>query len=215
MSNTIITHTDHGKQPHTETAGIPITLTAPLTDGTVLLRLPEARDSAAIYAYGQDPDIEATGWLPIPVPCSQEIASCIVEEFQQGWRSRFGLTLVVTTPPSVDLRGMLHLSVPAAGVSEIAYGVAPRYRCQGLVTRAVRLVATWAFAQLGLTRLEIVVTAPGIYGLASQRVAEKAGFVYAGTRRSHIPATGCDYEDPLYVLLAPALDQQGVAHLAP
>jgi RimJ/RimL family protein N-acetyltransferase len=53
-----------------------------------------------------------------------------------------------------------------------------------------------------------VVTAGGVHGLASRRVAEKAGFVHAGTRRSHIPATGCDYEDPLYVLPAPGFDSR-------
>ena len=39
---------------------------------------------------------------------------------------------------------------------------------------------------------------------ASRRVAEKAGFVYEGMRRSHVAATSSDYEDPLYVLSAPA-----------
>src|SRR5437879_4535253 len=73
--------------------------TVPLTEGTVLLRLPDERDSAAVYAYGQDPDIEETAWLPIPVPCPPEDAAGIVQEFQQGWHSRFGLTLVITTPP--------------------------------------------------------------------------------------------------------------------
>ncbi len=176
---------------------------APLTDGTVLLRLPDEHDGAAVRTYGQDPDIGETTWLPVPVPCPEEVAARLVQEFQEGWQGRFGLTLVITLPPATDLVGVLHLSVHGAGVGEIGYGVAPQYRRRGLATRAVRLVAAWAFAQLGLTRLEIVVTAGGSQGLASQRVAEKAGFVYAGLRRSHIPATGCDYEDPLYVLPAP------------
>ncbi|HWE64844.1 MAG TPA: GNAT family protein [Chloroflexota bacterium] len=174
-----------------------------LTDGTVLLRLPDARDSAAIRGYGQDPDVEETGWLPVPVPCPPEVAAHVCQEFQQGWQGRFGLTLVITMPPDVDLRGVVHLSVHADGVGEIAYGLAPRYRRRGLATRAVRLVAAWAFAQLGLRRLEIVVTAQGTNGLTSRRVAEKADFVYAGIRRTHLPATGRDYEDPLYVLPAP------------
>jgi RimJ/RimL family protein N-acetyltransferase len=91
-------------------------------------------------------------------------------------------------------------------VGELAYGVAPQYRRRGLATRAVRLVTAWAFAHLGLARLEIVVTAGGVHGRASQCVAENAGFVAAGMRRSHIPATGRDYEDPLYVLPAPRPD---------
>ena len=112
----------------------------------------------------------------------------------------------MTMPRDTDLRGVLHLSAHTAGIGKIGYGIAPHYRCQGLATRAVKLVAAWAFAQLGLARLEIVVTAPGIQGWASQRVAEKAGFVPAGMRRSHLPATDSVYEDPLYVLLAPVCE---------
>jgi RimJ/RimL family protein N-acetyltransferase len=111
--------------------------------------------------------------------------------------------LAITMPPNTELRGVLHLSVHTAGIGEISYGVAPQYRRQGLAGRALILVAAWAFAWLGLARLEIVVTAPGIHGLASRRATEKAGFVYEGIRRSHLPATGHDYEDPLYVLVAP------------
>jgi RimJ/RimL family protein N-acetyltransferase len=180
-----------------------ITPTAPLTDGTVLLRLPEDRDSATVYMYGQDPDIEETAWLPIPFPCPRDVAIRTVHDLQKGWHGRHGLTLVITMSPAADMCGVLHLSADAAGVGEIGYGIAPQYRRQGLATRAITMVSAWAFAQLGLTRLEIVVTAPGIHGLASRRAAEKAGFVYEGIRRSHIAATGHDYEDPLYVLAAP------------
>jgi RimJ/RimL family protein N-acetyltransferase len=206
MSNTITVPDTCCQRLDAEVACILSTPTTPITDGTVLLRLPEERDSAAVYAYGQDPDIEETAWLPIPIPCPQDVAARIVEEFRQGWHSRFGLTLVITTPPDDDLRGVLHLSMHTAGIGAIAYGVAPRYRRQGLATRGVRLVAAWAFAQLSLSRLEIVVTAGGSHGLASRRVAEKAGFVYEGIRRSHLPVTGHDYEDPLYVLPSPGLD---------
>jgi RimJ/RimL family protein N-acetyltransferase len=186
----------HGRQPT-------ITPDVPLTDGTVLLRFANEGDSAAVYSYGQDPDIEETAWLPIPFPCPRDVADRTVRDFQLGWDGRHGLTLVITMSPDDDLRGVLHLSVHPADIGEISYGIAPPYRGRGLAGRAVRLTAAWAFAQLGLTRLEIVVTASGVHGVASRRVAEKAGFVYAGIRSSHVPATGCDYADPLYVLSAP------------
>jgi RimJ/RimL family protein N-acetyltransferase len=180
-----------------------ITPDVPLTDGTILLRFANQRDSVAVYSYGQDPDIEETAWLPIPFPCPRDVADHAVREFRLGWSGRHGLTLVITMPPDDDLRGVLHLSIHMAGVGEISYGIAPPYRGRGLAGRAVGLTAAWAFTQLRLNRLEIVVTASDIHGLASRRVAEKAGFVYAGLRRSHIPATGCDYADPLYVRSAP------------
>jgi hypothetical protein len=112
----------------------------------------------------------------------------------------------MTMPPAADLRGVLHLSAHTANVGEIGYGIAPSYRCQGQATRAVTLVAAWAFARLGLARLETVVTAPGMHGQASQRVAEKAGFVPAGMRLSHLPAIDRVHEDPICVLLAPVCE---------
>jgi RimJ/RimL family protein N-acetyltransferase len=180
-----------------------LTPDAPMSDGVVLLRLPEDGDIEAVCSFGQDPDVEETAWLPIPVPCPREVAAGTVREFQGGWQGRYGLTLIIATPTAHEMLGVLHLSRHGDDAGEIAYGVAPQFRRRGLATRAVDLVADWAFSRLRLGRLEIVVTASGIYGVASRRVAEKAGFVYAGMRRSHVPATGRDYEDPLYVRTTP------------
>ncbi len=180
-------------------------LTAPLSDGAVLLRLPDDRDIGTIATYGQDVEIEESGWLPIPVPCSHDVAARTIHDFAQGWHGggRFGRTFVITTAVAPDLLGVVHLFTNRNDTGEIAYGVAPQHRRHGLATRAVQLVTTWAFADLGLTRLEICITARGVHGLASQRVAEKAGFVYEGVRRSRLPMTGAEVEDRLCVLLAP------------
>ncbi len=182
-----------------------VTPAVPLTDGVVRLRLPHEGDSATVYAYGQDPDIARTHWLPLFEPCTREAAACLVRTFQQGWQGqgRFGLTWVITLPPADDLRGIVHLSVDDIGGGEMAYGVAPRHRRRGLATRATRLIASWAITELGITRLEIHVTARGTQRVASRRVAEKAGFVYAGTRRSFVPATGAHYDDDRYILAIP------------
>jgi RimJ/RimL family protein N-acetyltransferase len=171
----------------------------PLTDGVVVLRLPHHGDVETVYTYGQDPDIEETRWLPIGVPCSHADAAHLIRQFQRGWRGRFGLTLAIVAPSADKLRGVAHLYVHDSTVGEIAYGIAPQYRRFGLATRAVLLLSNWAVTDLGLTRLEICVTARGVHGLASQRVAEKAGFIYAGMRRSCVPATGMAYEDRLYI----------------
>ncbi len=180
-------------------------LTAPLSDGNVVLRLPNDGDIEAIAAYGQNPEIEESGWLPIPVPCPREVAARTVHKFLRGWHGtgRFGRTFVIATAVAPDLLGVVHLFAKGSTTGEIAYGVAPERRRQGLTTRAVRLVATRAFAHVGLARLEICIMARDAHGLVSQRVAEKAGFVYGGIRRSHLPMTGAEVDDPLYVLHAP------------
>jgi RimJ/RimL family protein N-acetyltransferase len=176
--------------------------TVPLSDGIVVLRQPQNADAAALYAYGQESDVAQTRWLPLRLGCSRAEARRLVRVFQQGWDSPFGLTLVVTAPPSPNPCGVIHMSLPEPNCGEIGYGIAPAYRGRGLATRAVRLLMGWALAELGLMRLEICVTAQGGHGLASQRVAEKAGFVYEGRRQSVVPATSCSYADPLYVFPA-------------
>jgi RimJ/RimL family protein N-acetyltransferase len=177
---------------------------APLSDGVVLLRRPHDGDVDTIYRYGQDPALAEDLWLPLPVPCPREVAAQRTREFAQGWTEggRFGLTFAITAPPPDDLRGVVHLILDGAA-GEIAYGVAPDARSRGLATRAVRLVTAWAFARLGVERLEICVTARGANGRASRRVAEKAGFVYVGLRHSRVAATSAEYDDPLYALAVP------------
>jgi RimJ/RimL family protein N-acetyltransferase len=178
---------------------------APLSDGVVLLRRPHDRDVETIYRYGQDPALAEDLWLPLPAPCPREVAAQLTHEFAQGWMGggRFGLTFAITAPPPDDLRGVVHLFLDGT-TGEMAYGVAPDERGRGLATRAVRLVTAWALMRLGLERLEICVTARGVNGRASRRVAEKAGFIYVGLRHSRVAATGTEFDDPLYVLAAPA-----------
>lgn len=65
-----------------------------------------------------------------------------------------------------------------AGRSEIGYWLAPEARGRGAATRAVRLLAPWAFETFALTKLEIRAHSDNP---ASQRVAERCGFVRAGT----------------------------------
>ncbi len=76
---------------------------------------------------------------------------------------------------------------PAQARARIGYWLAAEGRGRGLATHAVRLLSDWAFADLGLARLEIT-CAPG--NVASQRVAERCGFVREGLLRSHMRFKG-------------------------
>lgn len=71
--------------------------------------------------------------------------------------------------------------------ARIGYWLAGDARGRGVATHAVRLLAGWAFAELGLARLEIT-CAPD--NLASQRVAERCGFEREGLLRSHFRFKG-------------------------
>lgn len=65
--------------------------------------------------------------------------------------------------------------------TEIGYGVAPWARGHGYAAEATRAVAEWILSEQSFNRVELF-AATG--NLASQRVAEKAGFVREGVARN-------------------------------
>ncbi len=67
------------------------------------------------------------------------------------------------------------------GQAEVAYWTVPNARGNGVGPRAVRAVTAWAFDTVGFHRLELM---HSVDNPASCRVADKAGFVLEGTKRS-------------------------------
>jgi RimJ/RimL family protein N-acetyltransferase len=80
----------------------------------------------------------------------------------------------------------------------IGYWLAPQARGRGVATHAVRLIAEWAFADLDLARLELMC---GPDNAASQRVAERCGFIREGVLRSHLPFKGGRRDTVVFSLL--------------
>ena len=74
----------------------------------------------------------------------------------------------------------------------------PEARRRGIATRAVRLLARWAFDELAIARLELTC---GPDNEASQRVAARCGFVREGVLRSHMPFKGGRRDTVLHGLL--------------
>jgi ribosomal-protein-serine acetyltransferase len=64
------------------------------------------------------------------------------------------------------------------GCCNLGYWVRTSRTGQGIASRAVRLMAKFAFQNLGLTRAEILIAAGN---LGSQRAAQKAGAHFEGT----------------------------------
>ncbi len=80
----------------------------------------------------------------------------------------------------LDVTGV---GTPAAATAEIGVLTAAWERGQGVTTAAVRLVAAWAFNELGVQRLEWQAVAGNE---ASRRVAARLGFVIEGVCRRRI-----------------------------
>ncbi len=82
--------------------------------------------------------------------------------------------------------------------AELAYWTAPEARNRGVATAAVRLMATYAFEQDDLVRVEILAAVDNV---ASQRVAQRAGFVHEGVLRSYRNIAGEQTDLVMYSLL--------------
>jgi RimJ/RimL family protein N-acetyltransferase len=68
-----------------------------------------------------------------------------------------------------------------ARTAELGYVVAPAARGRGVATETLRLLSEWAFAELGMLRLELLISTGNE---ASKRVAERCGYIREGVLRS-------------------------------
>jgi RimJ/RimL family protein N-acetyltransferase len=150
-----------------------------LTDGRLLLRLPEAQDVPDITAACQD---ELTArFVPVPVPYTEEHARAFVEQRPARWQAEDGeMTWAVTDAVEGRLLAMVGLHARDASMRELGYWAAPWARGRGVMTDAARLVVRFGFDVLRLERVEWTAV---VGNDASRRVAEKLGFTFEGTAR--------------------------------
>ena len=85
------------------------------------------------------------------------------------------------------------------GRAAVGYWLTPEARGRGVVTHAVRLIARWAFDDVGIARLELTC---GPDNRASQRVAERCGFTREGVLRSRVRFKGGRRDTVVFSLLA-------------
>jgi RimJ/RimL family protein N-acetyltransferase len=158
-----------------------------LSDGFVVVRPLEPDDAPAVAAACQDPLIQDLCYF-VPSPYGLADAEEFIARARRGFVAGAELHCAVVEAGSGVLLGAVDLVYfPDREAGETGYWVAPEARGRGVATAAVRLMQRYAFAQLGLERLELM-TEPR--NLASQRVAEKAGFRLEGTLRGLLASRG-------------------------
>jgi RimJ/RimL family protein N-acetyltransferase len=171
----------------------------PLAGDVVLLRPWREADVPGMVAAFSDPVMQQFSWRTAPY--TETDARDYVAE-QEGARLRGeGLSFALAGPRDQDvLLGAVSLDEVRLdqGCAAVGYWLAPGARGQGAATQAVRLLARWAFAGLGLARLELTC---GPDNEASQHVARRCGFSREGLLRSHVPFKGARRDSVIYSLL--------------
>jgi RimJ/RimL family protein N-acetyltransferase len=141
-----------------------------------LLRPPAIEDTDAIVAELGDEDI--LRFIPlIPSPYERSDAKWWINRCHEAWTDGSACPFVIVDAGSGELLGAIEIR-PDRG--DIGYWIAARARGRGLATRALRLVCEWR-----AERPLWLMTHPD--NVASQRVAEKAGFQRTGLTE-HLPA---------------------------
>jgi RimJ/RimL family protein N-acetyltransferase len=172
----------------------------PLADAVVLLRPWREADVPGKLMAFSDPVIQRFSW-PRTTPYSEADAHEYFAAQQQARQRGEELNFAFVEPRDEDDvlgGGSLYEIDLQRACAAVGYWLAPAARGRGVASHAVGLLARWAFDELDVARLELTC---GPDNLASQRVAERCGFVREGVLRSHLPFKGSRRDTVVFSLL--------------
>lgn len=171
-----------------------------LRDDAIRLRPPVLGDVDAITWECQDPEIPR--FTRITSPYRREDAVRFVEDTGRAWEAGASAAFLISGSDDDEVLGSVGLMRldDERAVAEIGYWVAAGARRRGVATRAVRMVGGWAVRDLGIARVELMTR---VENVASQGVAERAGFTREGVLRSYT-TLGCGLADVVMFSLLPA-----------
>jgi RimJ/RimL family protein N-acetyltransferase len=143
--------------------------------GGLVLRPPQDRDLEAVEAACADPEIAR--FIPfVPAPYSRADAESWLQMVEQEWHEGDGRTFaIVDDKRDPSFQGVVTVRLREGG--GVGYWLAPWARGRGAMAASVRAVVEWAQTEHGVKRLSLR-THPA--NVASQRVAERAGFKRVG-----------------------------------
>ena len=149
----------------------------PLSDGVIVLRPMDERDLPAIERAAHDSEIRT--WFDLHTRTPADYLAAKREAWAEGTGASFAIC--DATRPDTCL-GHAFIERDDEGRGSIGYWLLADGRGAGRATRAVRLMAAWALPAMQLGRLQLHTDPENV---ASQRVAEGAGFTREGILRAH------------------------------
>jgi RimJ/RimL family protein N-acetyltransferase len=151
---------------------------AGLSDGVIRLRVTDETDADALIEENEDP--VSRSWAFTNHPVDHDAVRSLAAAGGLRWLVGPLGRLTIVDLASGHSAGSVQLRfVGPPNVANLGYAVHPDFRGRGYSTRALELVAPWAFDQAGFARLELGAKAANI---ASQQAARRAGFESDGVR---------------------------------
>ena len=151
-----------------------------LTDGVVRLRGATPADLPRIVEQANDP--EAVRWTTVPHPYAASDAEAFLAVMHEGWLAETGTRTWVIATEELPYAGLVDLRYRGPGVAAVGYVLHPAARGEGLMARALRTAARYAFAVGPWGRpLESITWEAVVGNFASRRVAWACGFTHHGT----------------------------------
>jgi RimJ/RimL family protein N-acetyltransferase len=127
-----------------------------------------------------DPDLLRFTRVPEPVPPG--FARTWLQRYEDGRRDATREAFAIVDDGGEFLGLALAVQFDREKrTAELGYVVAPAARGRGVATEALRQLTDWAFAELDMLRLELMISAENG---GSKKVAERCGYVREGTLRS-------------------------------
>jgi RimJ/RimL family protein N-acetyltransferase len=150
----------------------------PLADDAVALRPWEPRDAPDIVRCCNDPLV--SHYIPsIPHPYTPADAELFIARTVTDSE----LNLAITERPAGAVLGAVGVGLTGwdDAVAEIGYWLAPEARGRGAATRGLVLLSRWVLRAWPVARLHLTAD---VANLASQAVADRAGFVREAVMRN-------------------------------
>ncbi len=168
----------------------------PLSDSTILLRPWTVQDLPAVELASYDPYIAAATSVPSPYTHVEGLEW--LKRQQQHVFAGIGLPFCVVNAQTNEPLGFIALWLHNRSLGRVHFGywVIPKARGRGIASMALRLLSNWTLEHFAMMRLELWTEG---WNIASQRVAEQAGFTREGVLHSYIEVAGTRRDVVMYV----------------
>ena len=167
----------------------------------IVLRPHELRDVDPLLEAVQESIAEISPWLPwCHAAISKEELAGFVEISRNGWKERSQFQFAILDARTDTFLGGISLNhlVKSNRLANMGYWVRTSATRRGVACDAVKLLATWGFRELGLSRIEIAAIPANV---ASCKVAERAGARFEAVARNRLVMHGRAYDAALYSMI--------------